>query len=127
MSRPKAKRRSSIVCGIERIDERDADPVVLFADRQRAMQTREAGRDEMEDLRSEFDRVEIHHLAPEGLGNREVELMFVDNPVIDHRLLDRFPVLGRLEQNVVGLGLVHQALVDEKIGESFVVHVENEE
>jgi hypothetical protein len=30
--------------------------------------------------------------------------------------------LRGLEQNVVGLGAVHQAVVDEEICESFVVH-----
>ncbi len=51
-----------------------------------------------------------------------VELRFVDDPVIDHRLVDRFPILRRLVKDVVGLGAIHHALVDEKVGESFVIH-----
>ena len=50
MSLPSAKRRSSIVCGIERIDQRDADGVVRDADRQSAMEAREAGRNQIAEL-----------------------------------------------------------------------------
>ena len=71
---------------------------------------------------SEFDRAEINHRRPERVGDRAVELCFVDNAVIDHGLLNRLPVLRRFEQDVLGLGLVHQTLIDEKVGETFVVH-----
>ncbi len=98
-----------------------------FADGQRVMQPGQPGRDEVQDLRGEFDCVEVDHLGPEGVGDGAVELFLVDDPVIDHRLLDRFPVLGRLEENVLGLGPVHQALVDEKVGDAFVIHDENDE
>jgi len=47
--------------------------------------------------------------------------------VIDHRLVNRFPVLRRLEQDFVGLGPVHQALVDEKVGDALVIHYMNDE
>ena len=39
--------------GIERIDQRDADRVVADADRQRAMQPRETGGNQLQDLRRE--------------------------------------------------------------------------
>jgi hypothetical protein len=35
--------------------------------------------------------------------------------------------LRRLEQNVIGLGTIHQPVVDEEISEPFVVHGENDE
>jgi hypothetical protein len=107
---------------IERINQGDPDGVVRLADRQSPMQTRQPSRNEMEDLRAEFHLVEVDHLAPKRVGDRLVKLRFVDNSVIDHRPVDGFPVLRRLEQDVIGLGPVHQALVDKKIGESFVIH-----
>ena len=42
--------------------------------------------------------------------------------MIDHRLVDRFSILRRLEKDVVGLGAIHHALVNEKVGEAFVIH-----
>ena len=66
--------------------------------------------------------IEIDHFRPERVGDDLVELRFVDNPMIDHRLVDRFSILRRLEKNVVGLGAIHHALVDEKVGEAFVIH-----
>ncbi len=86
------------------------------------MKAGETGRDQAQDLRRKFDRFEIDDLGPECLGNREVELVFVDDAVIDHRLLDRLAVLRRLEQDVLGLGPVDQALVDEEVGDAFVIH-----
>ncbi len=76
----------------------------------------------MQNSGSEFDLIEIDHLRPERIRDRLVELRFVHDPVIDHRLVDRFPILRRLEKDIVGLGAIHQALVDEKVGEAFVIH-----
>ncbi len=81
------------------------------------MQSGQPGRDEMEDLGGELDLIEVDHLGPKRVGDGVIELLFVNNAVIDHRLLDRLAVLGRLEQDVIGLGPVHQALIDEEIGE----------
>ncbi len=113
--------------GIERIDECDLDRVILVSDRQGAMEPGEAGRDETQNLRRELDRFEVDHLRPEGVGDGEIELVLVDDAVIDHRLFDRLAVLRRREQNVVGLGPIHQALVDEEVGDAFVIHVGNDE
>ncbi len=86
------------------------------------MKASETGRNQAQDLRRKFDRLEIDHLGPERVGNRKIELVFVDDAVVDHRLLDRLAVLRRLEQDVIGLGPVHQALVDEEVGDAFVIH-----
>ncbi len=86
------------------------------------MQARQSGGNRAQNFGSEFDCIEIDHFRPERVRDDLVELRFVDDPVIDHRLVDRFPILRRLEKDVVGLGAIHHALVDEKVGEAFVIH-----
>ena len=86
------------------------------------MQAGQPCRNRTQNFGSEFDLIEIDHFGPERVGDRLVKLRFVHDPMIDHRLVDRFPILRRLEQDVVGLGAIHHALVNEKVGEAFVIH-----
>ena len=42
--------------------------------------------------------------------------------MIDHGAIHRLAILCCFEQNVVGLGAIHQALFDEEIGHALVIH-----
>ena len=61
-----AQREAKIFRGaqIERIDQRDAERVVAHADRQRAMQPREAGRNQAQDFRRDFVFGKIDESVP---------------------------------------------------------------
>ncbi len=114
--------------GIERIDQGDVNGVV----RARRSAERDANGPARPESgagfgRRNFDLVEVDHFGAERVGDGLVKLRFVDNPVIDHCLFDGFAVLRRLEQDVIGLGAIHQALVDEEIGDAFVIHEGNDE
>ena len=86
------------------------------------MQARQPGGNRTQNFGSEFDSIEIDHFRPERVRDDPVELRFVHDPMIDHRLVDRFSILRRLEKDVVGLGAIHYALINEKVGEAFVIH-----
>ena len=95
-----AQREAQIVdrlC-IERIDQRDPDGVLLHAHWQGAVQAGQPCGNRTQNFGSEFDCIEIDHFRPERVGDDPVELRFVHNPMIDHRLVDRFPILRRLEK-----------------------------
>ena len=122
MSRPSAKRRSSIVSVSS--GSISATRMVLSSAPVGKARCKRASPDgnRAQNFGSEFDGIEIDHLGPERVRDDLVELRFVHDPVIDHRLVDRLSILRRLEKDIVGLGPIHHALVDEKVGEAFVIH-----
>ena len=87
------------------------------------MQPGKAGGNQLQERRRNLDLLQIDNLGPECVGDRLVKLRFIDDPVVEHRALDCFAVLGRFEENVIGLGAIHQALVDEEVDDAFVIHV----
>jgi len=59
----------------------------------------------------------------ERFGDRLIEAVFIDETAVDHRLHHGFAVQVRLVQNVLGLRRLQDVLLDEKLGDLFLVHL----
>jgi hypothetical protein len=85
------------------------------------MQTRQARRNEAQDLRGKRELVEINHLAAKRVGDRLIKLRFIDDPVITIAWSIALPFCV-VWSRTSSARAIHQAVVDEEVGESFVVH-----
>jgi hypothetical protein len=66
---------------------------------------------------------QIYKIRAQSGRNRLVKPLFINESAIDHRLSDALPVHRDLVQNVISLRRLQNVLLDEKLGDLFVVHV----
>ena len=86
------------------------------------MQSRQSARNRFQYRRRNFRFAQIDKLGPERVGDRLVKSAGIDEAAVDHRLRDGFAVQLRLVQNVLGLRRLEHLLLDENLGDLFVVH-----
>ena len=86
------------------------------------METGQAARNQAEDLRCDIESAEIEIFGAEGVGDCLVEPMVVNKPAIDHGLRDGLAVERNFIENIVCLRRLQDMLLDEKLGNLFIVH-----
>ena len=64
----------------------------------------------------------IDIIRSERVGDGLIKAVLIDETAVDHGLRDGFSIQVRFVQNVVRLRRLQDVLLDEKIGDLFVVH-----
>ncbi len=77
---------------IERIDQRDAEGVSAYSNRQRTMQPRQTARNQTQNFRSNFLSCKIDKFRGQAIGDGLVKAELIDKAAIDHGLRDCFAI-----------------------------------
>ena len=107
---------------IEGICQRHSNGVAGNGDRQGAMQARETARNQLENSGRNFMMTEVDVIGRKRVGDCLIKAVLIDESAVDHRLCDRLPIQTGLVKNVVRLRRLKHVLLDEKLGDLFIVH-----
>ena len=107
---------------VERIDERDENGIVGMTHRKRSMKPGQPAGNEMQGVRGAVERVEVHDFGSEGFRNQREELVFGDDAVIDHDVLDRLAGGGGFLREGMALLGIEPAGVDEHVSDLLRIH-----
>src|SRR5438132_13022869 len=87
------------------------------------MEPGQAARNQALNFRRDFAFGQIDKLRAEGVRDHAVKPGFIDEAVINHGLSNRFTIQLCFLENIIRLRWLQNALLHEKIGDLFVVHV----
>ena len=107
---------------VERVDQGHINGVVGMPDRKRPVKTGETTRNKMQDVRSAVEHIEIDNFRSERLGDQREELVFGDDAMVHHHILDRLAGGGCLLRERMALIGAQPAGFDEHISDLLRIH-----
>lgn len=88
------------------------------------MQSRKSAWNQPQDFRRDFLVGKIDIFRPQGVGDRLIKSVRIDETAVHYRLRDSFAIQVRLIQGIVRLRRLQDALLNENLSNLFVVHLE---
>jgi hypothetical protein len=108
--------------GVERINEGDINGVFRMADGKRPVQSGEPAWNKVQGVRCAVEHAQIDDLGAKGLGDEREELVFGDDVVIHHHVLDRLAGGRGLLCEGIALVGIYPTRLDEHVCDLLGIH-----